>query len=196
MSFAVGIEVSPHAPHYRSVVLGPGQEPEILRMRNGQRIEQGRFGHSENRRIRSDAQREGSNRNCCEAGTLAQRADAVAQICAEFTPQAQAERCAYSVFVGLDAAELDACPAHRFSLGNTAAGQICGVAFDMEAHLRLHFAFQLPWFDDPLAPRSETHEKSHISSGVVCRMPAINDAIRFHFSVSEWSWRRPAGVRL
>src|SRR5580658_5296810 len=114
----------------------------------------------------------------------------------QLTPPAHAHRCLHGIFVRLDSAELNPRLSHRFLLGQAFANQVRGVALNVETHLRFHFTFKPLPLDDPLQPRTESSRKIHICSEVVRRILAINDAMRFHFSVSAWSWRRPAAVRL
>jgi hypothetical protein len=97
--------------------------------------------------------------------------------------------------VRFDSAELNPRLSQGFLLGKALASQVRSVALKVETQLRFHFTFKPLPFCDPLQPGAESGE-IHISSGVVRRILAINDAMRFHFSVSEWSWRRPVAVRL
>ena len=96
----------------------------------------------------------------------------------------------------LDSAELNPRLPQSFLLRKAFAHQVSCVALDVEAHLGFHLSFKLAPLDDPLQPRTESSHKIHICSEVVRRMLAINEAMRFHFSVSECSRRRPFAVRL
>src|ERR1700723_4452299 len=96
----------------------------------------------------------------------------------------------------LDSAEFKPGLSHRFLRGKALANQVGRVTLKVEMHLCFHFTFKTLSLDHPLQPRKESSQKIHICSEVVRRILAINDAMRFHFSVSEWSWRRPAAVRL
>src|ERR1700723_3977703 len=96
----------------------------------------------------------------------------------------------------LDSAELNPGLAHRFLRGKALANQVRRVTLEVEMEFCFHFSFKALSLDHPLQPRKESSKKIHICSEVVRRILAINEAMRFHFSVSEWSWRRPAAVRL
>jgi hypothetical protein len=87
--------------------------------------------------------------------------------------------------MGFDAPELDSCPTHGFLSGNTRPGSVFGSVLHVEECLRLHVGFELPALHDPLQPGTDPREPVHISSGVVRRILAIKDAMRFQFSVSE-----------
>src|SRR5580700_4802811 len=117
------------------------------------------------------------------------------QVRTQFAPPAHSHRCPHGIFVRLDSAELNPRLSHRLLLGKAFANQVRSAALNVETHFRFHFTFKPLPIDDPLQPGAEASE-IHISSGVVLRILAINDAMRFHFSVSAWSWRRPAAVSL
>src|ERR1700683_2234485 len=112
-----------------------------------------------------------------------------------FTPPAHAHGCPHGIFVRLDSAELNPRLSHRFLLREAFANQVRSAALNVKTHFRFHFTFKPLPLDDPLQPGAEASE-IHISSGVVRRILAISDAMRFHFSVSEWTSRRPFAVRL
>src|SRR5580704_9574696 len=117
------------------------------------------------------------------------------QVRTQFTPPTHAHGFPHGIFVRLDSAELNPRLSHRFLLGKAFANQVGCAALNVIPHFRFHFTFKPLSLDHPLQPGAEASE-THISSGVVPRTLAINDAMRFHFSVSEWSWRRPVAVRL
>src|SRR5271156_1759346 len=101
----------------------------------------------------------------------------------QFTPPAHAHRFPHGIFVRLDSAELNSRLSNGVLLGEAFANQVRSAALNVETHLRFHFTFELLSLDHPLQPRTESSE-IHISSGVVRSILAINDAMRFHFSVS------------
>src|SRR5437879_9329682 len=118
------------------------------------------------------------------------------QVHTELTPPAHAHGCPHGIFVRLDSAELNPRLSHRFLLGKAFANQVRSVTLKMETHLCFHFTFKTLSLDHPLQPGKKSSQKIHICSEVVCRILAINDAMRFHFSVPEWSCRCRAAVRL
>ena len=162
----------------------------------GQRTQQHGIHDAKNGRVGSHAQSQSQNRNRGKTRILAQQSQSMTHVRTQLTPPAHAHGCPHGIFVRLDSAELNSRLSHRFLLGNAFANKVRSVALKMETHFRFHFTFKPLSLDHPLQPGKESSLKIHICSEVVPRILAINDAMRFHFSVSEWSWRRPAAVRL
>src|SRR5580692_1281159 len=162
----------------------------------GQRMQQHGVHDAENCRVGAHAESQSQNRNRGETWILAQQSQSMTHVRTEFTPPAHAHGCPHGIFVRLDSAELNPRLSHRFLLGKAFAKQVRSAALNVETQLCFHFTFETLSLDHPLQPRKESSQKIHICSEVVRRILAINDAMRFHFSVSEWSWRRPAAVRL
>jgi hypothetical protein len=77
-------------------------------------------------------------------------------------------------------------PALRGSLCVPAPDQACGIAIEVEAHLRLQVGFKALALHHPLQPGTKSGQKVPVSSGLARRVPAITDATWFHFSVSDW----------
>src|SRR5579863_3756686 len=162
----------------------------------GQRTQQHGIHDAENCRVGSDAESQSQNRNRGETWILAQQSPSMTHVRTQFTPPAHAHGCPHGIFVRLDSAELNPRLSHGFFLGKAFANQVRSAALNVETHLCFHFTFKTLSLDHPLQPGKESSQKIHICSEVVRKILAINDAIRFHFSVSEWSWRHPAAVRL
>src|SRR5580692_5762832 len=79
-ALTVPIEIAPILPYYRSFVLCISEKTQLIRMRNGKRIEQGSLGEGKDRRVGANTERKRCDRDCRDAGPLGEHTQAVVHI--------------------------------------------------------------------------------------------------------------------
>src|SRR5215470_2465480 len=146
----------------------------------------------EDRGVHSDSEREGKNGGRRKAEVFSHHAQAEAQVLENAIDETDSARLAAFFLGALYAAKLNTRPPQRLSTANAAARQILRARLDVEPQLRVHLALHPPAPQNGQQPKTKAAPEGHTSSGVVCRIPAITSAMRFHFSASVCNLRLPA----
>ena len=155
-----------------------------------------RVNHGKDRGVGADAERKRQHGYGRESGILPQHAQAEAQVLNEAINGVRASRVAAFLFCALHAAKLDPRAPQCLRARHAAASQVFRECLDVEAQLRVHLAFHPRPPRHRAHPRPDSVQKPHTSSGVLCRIPAMTSAMRFHFSASVCNLRFPAAVSL
>jgi hypothetical protein len=133
LTAGAGIGVTP--PMVDGALLAPddGEEAELVGLGDGEAIEEDTFGEGEDDGVGSDAKGERGDGDGGEARAAAEHANGVAKVGAKLIEEAEAERAADVLFVGLDGSELDAGAAGGFGGGEAGALEIFRAELDVGA---------------------------------------------------------------
>src|SRR5207245_4041232 len=99
--------------------------------------------------------------------------------------QVESKRLAAFLFARFEGSEFGARTAACFLPRDALTDEVFCIKFEMEVQFVFHLSFHAGAVQAGTKPRTNAGAESHISSGVVSRIPAMMSAIRFHLPVSS-----------
>src|ERR1700727_268704 len=167
---------------------------ERLRMGHIERPQNQRVHQAKGDRVCPNAECQGQDGNCGEAGRLAQDAESETKILSERFDESAAGCVVALLPESLIAAELDAGAALGRKAGNAGAFQVVRAVLDVRAQFLFQLGVGMGTLEESGDAETDRTEDAHTSSGCVESAAPIAATSRFQLSVSSRKRLRPVAV--